>query len=66
MDDINWCKSKSYSIGAILLALLILAWGIVWLGNDSGWWNIKFPFWPVLAILIALGILLHEVRKSFM
>ena len=56
---------ESSSIGTILLAILILAWGIVWLGNDSGWWNISFPFWPILVILIALGILLHEVRKGF-
>lgn len=64
MDDKMWCKS-SYSIGGILLAVLILAWGTVWLGNDLGYWNIKFPFWPVIVILIGLAILLHEVRKTF-
>ena len=52
MSDEMWCKSKSCSIGWILLAVFILAWGIVWLGNDSGWWNVKFPFWPVIVILI--------------
>jgi hypothetical protein len=65
MNEDMWCKSKSCSIGGILLAILIMAWGIIWLGNDSGWWSIKFPFWPVLAILIALGILLNEGRKGF-
>lgn len=57
-------KAGSMSIGGILLALFILAWGIVWLGNDLGWWKISFPFWPVIVIIIGIAILLHEVRKS--
>lgn len=57
-------KACSMSIGGILLALFILSWGIVWLGNDLGWWNISFPFWPVIVIIIGIAILLHEVRKS--
>lgn len=50
------------SIGGLLLALFILAWGLVWLGNDLGWWVISFPFWPVVIIMIGLGILFHELR----
>ena len=65
MNDNSWCQSDSYSIGGILLAVFILAWGTVWLGNDLGWWNVQFPFWPVVAIVIGLAILLKELRKGF-
>ncbi|PKL60243.1 MAG: hypothetical protein CVV33_03680 [Methanomicrobiales archaeon HGW-Methanomicrobiales-4] len=65
MEDNMWCKANSYSIGGVLLALFILSWGIVWLGNDLGWWNLQFPFWPIVVIIIGLAILLHELRKSF-
>jgi len=65
MHDHEWKKSKSASIGGIVLAAFILAWGTVWLGNDLGWWKIDFPFWPVVAIMIGLAILLAEIRKFF-
>ncbi len=58
------CKMSSVSVGSFLLALFILAWGIVWLGNDLGWWRIHFPFWPVIVIIIGLAILLHELKKT--
>jgi hypothetical protein len=64
MHDNNWTKA-SMSVGGVVLALFILAWGMVWLGNDLGWWKIDFPFWPVVAIMIGLAILLSELRKVF-
>lgn len=64
MHDNSWYTSDSCSIGGILLAVFILAWGTVWLGNDLGWWNMQFPFWPVVAIVIGLAILLKELRKG--
>ncbi len=30
--------------GGIVLSVLLLSWGITWLGNDLGWWSIVFPF----------------------
>lgn len=65
MRDDMWCKQNSFSVGGIILAAFILAWGIVWLGNDLNWWKIDFPFWPVVAIMIGLAILLGEIRKGF-
>lgn len=53
---------RESSIGGLLLALFIIAWGVIWLGNDMGWWRLVFPFWPVVAILIGLGILFHELK----
>ncbi|MFH0966734.1 MAG: hypothetical protein V1862_03510 [Methanobacteriota archaeon] len=64
MEGNSWCKSDSYSIGGVLLALFILSWGVIWLGNDIGWWSLQFPFWPIVVIIIGLAILLHEVRKT--
>lgn len=57
--------SKKPGTGGIVLGLLILAWGAVWLGNDLGWWNVEFPFWPVVIILIALAIIFGELKKAF-
>lgn len=53
-------------IGVIAFAIFILAWGLIWMGNDLGWWEIKFPFWPVIVVIIGLVILLSEIRKSFL
>jgi len=52
------------SIGAFILGLFILCWGIVWLGNDIGWWSFSFPFWPIIVILTGITILLYELKKS--
>jgi len=64
MDDTIWGRSHSFSIGGVLLALFILSWGVVWLGNDLGWWHLQFPFWPIVVIVIGLAILLNELRKT--
>ena len=63
MSENTWCKNNSWSVGGVILALFILSWGIIWLGNDIGWWQLQFPFWPVVVIIIGLGILLSELRK---
>ena len=50
--------------GIVALGLFVLIWGVIWLGNDMGFWNIVFPFWPVLVILAGVVILLHAIKKS--
>lgn len=52
------------SIGGIVLGIFIISWGIVWLGNDMGLWNLDFPFWPVIIILAGVVIILHEIKKT--
>jgi hypothetical protein len=64
MDCYN--SKNQVRIGVLALSLFILAWGIVWMGNDLGWWHISFPFWPVVVILIGLVILISELRKTFL
>lgn len=51
------------SIGGFVLGIFIISWGIVWLGNDMGYWNVSFPFWPIIVILAGIVILLHGLKK---
>jgi len=51
------------SIGGLVLGIFIISWGIVWLGNDMGLWNISFPFWPIIVILAGFVILLHGLKN---
>ncbi len=52
------------NVGVIVLGIFILCWGFVWLGNDIGWWNFSFPFWPVIIILTGIVILFNELKKT--
>lgn len=61
----NWKHKPRFGVGGLIAGLFILAWGITWLGNDLGFWQFDFPFWPVVIILIALAILFSEIRKLF-
>jgi hypothetical protein len=56
---------RNLSIGGLLFALFLLTWGAIWLGNDLGYWQAPFPFWPILIILVGLGMLLSAIRKVF-
>ncbi len=58
-------RREKLSLGWLLSGLLILAWGVTWLGNDLGWWEFNFPFWPALIILVAFGVLLSQFKKFF-
>jgi len=59
-------RRQRISIGELMVGLFILTWGIVWLGNDLGWWAIPFPLWPVILILISVAIFLSIVKKVFL
>lgn len=51
-------------VGGLLIGIFVIAWGIIWLGNDLGWWQMPFPFWPIVIILFGLAILLGEIKKG--
>lgn len=51
------------SIFGIIIGLFILAWGVIWFGNDLKWWAIDFPIWPAIIIAGGLMIILSELRK---
>jgi hypothetical protein len=60
-----WHKhKKSLSVGGLVFSLLILSWGVAWLGNDLGWWQFDFPFWPVLVVIIGLAALINTIKES--
>ena len=50
--------------GKILLALVIIAFGVSDLGTSMGWWNFSIPFWPVVLILFGLWLLLHGIEQK--
>jgi hypothetical protein len=58
-------RNKGPGVGGLIIAIFIIAWGVIWLGNDMGWWDMPFPFWPIVIILIGLAILLGETKKAF-
>ncbi len=57
--------APNFSIGGFLIGLLVLGWGVTWLGNELGWWIMPFPFWPIIIILIGLAILLSTIKNAF-
>ncbi len=56
-------KEKESAIFWGILAAFVLAGGIIWLGNDLGWWQIALPFWPIAVIFVGLVILISAIRK---
>jgi len=62
----SWCGAAcGPGIWTTVLGVLFLAWGVTWLGNSLGWWNYDFPFWPVVLILIGLGIIVKAFMKRY-
>ena len=49
--------------GGLLLGFLVLAFGLVWLGNELKWWNLAFPLWPVVIMLFGIYIVSASARN---
>ena len=52
---------RRISVGWLMICLLLLSWGVVWLGNDLGWWQMPFPIVPILIIIIALSMIVNQI-----
>lgn len=52
--------------GGLLFGLLIIAFGVVWLGNELYGWNITFPLWPFLVLLLGLYLVGASLRNILM
>jgi len=52
---------RRLSVGTLMVSLLILSWGIVWLGNDLDWWQMAFPIIPILLIILGLSLLVNQL-----
>jgi|GEM_PF-6590912 len=56
---------RRFSVGWMMIAMLLSAWGIVWLGNDLGWWNTPFPIIPIILIVIGLSMIINQILSVF-
>ncbi|MGI6589971.1 MAG: hypothetical protein ACOX1V_04915 [Candidatus Iainarchaeum sp.] len=52
---------RRLSVGTLMISLLILSWGVVWLGNDLGWWQMTFPIIPIVLIILGLSLLVNQL-----
>ncbi|MBL7169475.1 MAG: hypothetical protein ISS48_00470 [Candidatus Aenigmarchaeota archaeon] len=59
-----FCRKTKWGekIFAFLLGLIVIISAISWIGNDIGWWQINFPFWPLIALLIGIAILIEALK----
>ena len=56
-------RKKEEAIFWFLIGVIILIASIIWLGNDIGLWQVTFPFWPIIAILVGIAVLITAVEK---
>lgn len=56
---------RRMSVGSLMIALLLLSWGVVWLGNDLGWWQMSFPIIPIVMIIIAISMIVNQILSLF-
>ena len=56
-------RKKEDALFWFLVGIVILIASIIWLGNDIGLWQVSFPFWPIVAILVGIAILATAVEK---
>jgi len=56
---------RRLSIGWLMISLMVLAWGVIWLGNDLKWWDITFPLIPVIVVIIGLSMLINQILAVF-
>jgi hypothetical protein len=60
----KFSKSFKPSLLGPIIGLFIILWGLIWLGNDLGWWTIPFPLWLIILILLG-GYFLLSGFKAF-
>ncbi len=47
----------------VLVGVVVTLMASNWLGNEVGWWELSLPFWPIMALVMGVGILLSAVRS---
>ncbi|MFA5931322.1 MAG: hypothetical protein WC821_03340 [archaeon] len=62
-EKIVW--RRRLSVGWLMISLMVVAWGIIWLGNDLKWWDINFPLIPVIVVIIGLSMLVNQILAIF-
>ena len=57
-------KEKNDAAGGIIFGLIVLALGLLWMGNEAGWWAINLPFWPLVVVIIGIFILFGSIKGA--
>jgi hypothetical protein len=52
-----------FSMFGLVFGMLIVAWGIIEIGNNLGYWKLTLPLFPAIAVAFGLSIVLSEIRK---
>ena len=50
-------------VAGIIFGILVIALGVVWMGNEAGWWLINLPFWPLVIVIIGLFMFFGSLKK---
>jgi len=45
------------------LAVILLAVGVIWLLNELKVFDFELPWWPIILIIIALGMIYNRFKK---
>ncbi|PIU63316.1 hypothetical protein COS83_00745 [archaeon CG07_land_8_20_14_0_80_38_8] len=45
-------------------ALILITLGVFWLAQDMGWISTSISWWPVLLIIIGLGVLINNYWRK--
>jgi len=56
-------KERDDAIFWAVIGTIILVSAFTWLGTESGWWEIEFPFWPVMFLWIGIAVIISAIRK---
>ena len=46
-----------------VLGLILLVVGLIWFFNEAGVWNIDIPWWPIILIAVAIGIIVNRYTE---
>jgi hypothetical protein len=55
-------EDKHGGVFGIVFGLIVLALGLLWMGNEAGWWAINLPFWPLVVVIIGVFILFGSIK----
>ncbi len=61
MENKHKKESRHKGLGFGLFLFII---GLIWLGNDLGWWKPALPLWPTILVVFGGVIVLSELLKA--
>lgn len=61
MEKRHGKEGKHRGLGFGLFLVII---GLVWMGNDLGWWAPTLPLWPTILVAFGAAIVLSKLLKA--